>query len=106
MCYNHETNRFEKLSEVNEKEFREELDRMTRELKGQGLGEHALAENEIHIGLLRPDGTFVPKHWPIFKIDEIVEIKDVSFKVKYIGETALLLEPIKSDDMIIKGNTQ
>lgn len=44
--------------------------------------------------LLRPDGSEVPKHWAIFKVGELVVIKDYTFKVAYIGETAILFEPV------------
>lgn len=44
--------------------------------------------------LLRPDGTPVPKHWAIFTLGEHVVIKDYTFKVCYLGETAVLFEPV------------
>jgi len=44
--------------------------------------------------LLRPDGTPVPKHWSIFKIGENVVVNNYTFKVAYIGESTLLLEPV------------
>jgi hypothetical protein len=46
------------------------------------------------VGLLRADGTPVPKHWSVFKVGEHVVIKDYTFEVKYIGETAILFEPV------------
>ena len=45
--------------------------------------------------LLRHDGSEVPKHWAIFKVGELVVIKDYTFKVAYIGETAILFEPVE-----------
>ena len=44
--------------------------------------------------LLRPDGTPVPKHWTQFKLGEHVVIKDYTFCVAYIGESAILFEPV------------
>jgi len=44
--------------------------------------------------LFRPDGTPVPSHWSIFKADEIVSVKNYSFKVLCVGEKTLLLEPV------------
>ena len=44
--------------------------------------------------LCRPDGSPVPKHWPIFQVGESVVIKNYTFKVAYIGETAILFEPV------------
>jgi hypothetical protein len=44
--------------------------------------------------LLRLDGTPVPETWSIFTVGEKVVIKNYTFKVGYIGESALLLEPV------------
>jgi hypothetical protein len=44
--------------------------------------------------LLRPDGSEAPKHWAVFKVGELVVIKDYTFKVAYIGETSILFEPV------------
>lgn len=44
--------------------------------------------------LLRPDGTPCPKHWTVFQVNERVVIKGYTFEVKYIGETAILFEPV------------
>jgi hypothetical protein len=45
--------------------------------------------------LLRPNGEPVPKHWLVLTMGELVTIKGQTFKVAYIGETAILLEPMK-----------
>jgi hypothetical protein len=44
--------------------------------------------------LVRPDGSPVPKHWAIFRQGEEVVIKNYTFKVAYIGETAILFAPV------------
>ena len=44
--------------------------------------------------LIRSNGEPVPKHWTQFKIGERVVIKNYTFKVAYIGETAILFEPV------------
>lgn len=44
--------------------------------------------------LVRPDGSPVPVNWAIFKQGEHVVIKDYTFKVGYIGDSVLVLEPI------------
>lgn len=44
--------------------------------------------------LLRPNGEAVPDHWTQFYLDELVAIKGYTFKVKYIGETSILFEPV------------
>ena len=45
-------------------------------------------------GLLRPNGKPVPQHWTQFQMGELVVIKNYTFKVAYIGESALLFEPV------------
>jgi hypothetical protein len=47
------------------------------------------------VKLLRPDGTQVPAHWTVLTVGEYVEVKGYTFKVAYINETTLVLEPIK-----------
>jgi len=44
--------------------------------------------------LVRPDGSPVPAHWPVFRTNELVELKGYTFKVAHIGEHHLLLEPV------------
>jgi len=44
--------------------------------------------------LFRPDGSRVPKHWTIFTLGECVVVKEHTFRIAYIGETAMLLEPV------------
>ena len=44
--------------------------------------------------LLRPNGEPVPQYWTQFQIGEVVSIKNYSFRVAYIGETAILFEPV------------
>jgi hypothetical protein len=43
--------------------------------------------------LLRPDGSPVPKHWSVFKEGELIEVKGSTFKVAYINESSVTLEP-------------
>lgn len=49
---------------------------------------------DVNFDSLRPNGKPVPKHWTQFQVGELVTIKDYTFKVAYIGETAILLEPV------------
>ena len=44
--------------------------------------------------LFRPDGKEVPKHWSIFQVNEKYVINNYTFECKYIGETAILFEPL------------
>lgn len=50
--------------------------------------------DEFNLSLLRPNGSPVPKHWSVFRVGEDVVIKDYTFKVAYIGESAILFEPV------------
>ena len=84
---NPETNRFEELREAANLEPR--LDKAELDsLRGK------LAQAVEQERLLRPDGTPVPKHWSVFQVGEQVVVKDYTFKVAYIGESTLLLEPV------------
>jgi hypothetical protein len=49
-----------------------------------------LAAGEV---LLRPDGSPVPAHWSVFREGEVITVKNYQFRVVYIGETSILLEP-------------
>lgn len=48
----------------------------------------------IQQSLLWPNGEPVPDHWTQFQIGEYVVIKNYTFQVAYIGETAILFEPV------------
>lgn len=76
MVMNPETNKFEML----------QLKEIKEELEGKTV--------QTPVGLVRPDGSPVPKHWAVFKIDENIVIKNYTFKVAYISESTLLLEPV------------
>jgi hypothetical protein len=51
-------------------------------------------EVKLPVGLVRPNGQPVPKHWSVFRVGEEVVIKDYTFKVAYIGESNILFEPV------------
>ena len=82
---NPETNRFEKFTD---KEIGE------RVLSNESEIDKRIEALQKNAGLIRPDGTPVPKHWSVFTMDEDVVIKGYTFRVKYIGETAILFEPV------------
>ena len=75
MGMNPDTNRFEMLSED------ETIKRNTEFEKILGI-------------LVRPNGKPVPKHWSIFKVGEDVTVKDYTFKVVYLNESTIILEPV------------
>lgn len=80
---NPDTNRFERLQESTEGEsaaHRQNREAMQRMLSGAKL--------------VRPNGEPVPAHWSTFTVGEHVVIKDYTFKVAYVGESAILFEPV------------
>lgn len=81
MGMNPDTNRFENLKTIDD--IKSELIERAKILEATNLGK-----------LLRPNGEPVPDHWSVFKVDEEVVIKNYTFKVAYIGESTLLLEPV------------
>ena len=89
MAVNPDTNRFEVLSKPGEIS---EIEKAVAKLKGKLC--------DYHVGLLRPNGTPVPIHWSVFKVGELVVIKDYTFRVAYIGESNILFEPVKPDDAL------
>ena len=91
MGLNPETNKFEPLTEG--KPTINELEKAMRSGRMPDLSPTGLV-------LLRPDGSPVPKSWTIFKVGELVVIKDYTFRVAYIGESNILFEPVKATDPI------
>jgi len=73
---NPDTNRFERLSPA------------------EVVAKATMKTIENYACLLRPNGEPVPSHWTQFCLDELVEIKGYTFRVKYIGETSILFEPV------------
>ena len=80
---NPDTNRFEELTSGAQKKNDELLKHIEKRTQTPDPFE-----------LFRPNGEPVPKHWVTFKLDEKVVIKNYTFKVAYIGETAILFEPV------------
>lgn len=91
MGMNPETNKFEPLQPGESK-----LEKAIAKLGGKIA--------DYHAGLLRPDGSPVPIHWSVFKIGELVTIKDYTFRVAYIGESNILFEPVKPDEPLRREN--
>lgn len=88
MGMNPDTNRFEPLEEDKER-----FERIK-----QHIGKLEIMASDYHPNLFRPDGSPVPIHWSVFKIGELVMIKDYTFRVAYIGESNILFEPVKPDE--------
>lgn len=88
---NPETNKFEQLKKML-------TEGTTASQLPQNRAERRKLADMIRKGqatqLVRPDGSSVPAHWPIFSNGEHVVIKDYTFRVAYIGETAILFEPV------------
>lgn len=81
---NPETNKFEQLID----QFQKPENTTTLELLNH------IAQQQQSSSLLRPNGEPVPQHWTQFKIGEIITIKNYSFRVAYISETAILFKPV------------
>ena len=75
---NPNTNRFEQLVP---QALEDEVEKLKATLAGQSP-------------LVRPDGSPVPETWSTFSQGEQVVIKGYTFRVAYIGETAILFEPV------------
>jgi len=88
---NPETNRFEELTAL-EQTVRQQENRELRN-KLEALTADTL-KSKLEAKLFRPDGTPVPEHWTVFRVGEILTIKNYNFKVAYIGETSILFEPV------------
>lgn len=84
---NPETNRFEMLRNQTA-EDREREASVAEMFNGVGKA------SSDPFKLLRPDGSPVPDTWAVFEVGEQVVIKNYTFEVKYIGETAILFEPV------------
>jgi hypothetical protein len=85
---NPETNKFERLTDQNE-------DPGPADTAALGLLRKPKQKQSV---LLRPKGEPVPQHWTQFQIGECVVIKNYTFQVAYIGETAILFEPVGIPD--------
>jgi hypothetical protein len=97
---NPETNKFELLrpdTDQDEDPGPEDIGRLQRMV--QRLKEQDKNGPRPTTTLLRPNGEPVPQHWTQFQIGECVVIKNYTFKVAYIGETAILFEPVGIPDL-------
>lgn len=86
---NPETNRFEPLkrsAEDDEKQFQQQRDEVFTHLQGE--------LDRLQGGLLRPDGTPVPQNWSVFTAGEHVVLKNYTYRVAYINESSITLEPV------------
>lgn len=53
--------------------------------------------------IVKPDGSPFPHHMSILKIGDMVPIRGQTFKVAYVGETSVLLEPMGPLDFTFEG---
>lgn len=88
MGMNPDTNRFEPLTINPEEEETDSLRARVEELHSW------IRTKQLHSKLVRPN----EEHWAVFQIGEQVVIKNYTFKVAYIGETAILFEPVRAGD--------
>lgn len=97
---NPETNKFELLRPVTDQDEDQGNDlRHTTTGDPHQAGVGLLKRMVQQQSLLRPNGEPVPQHWTQFQVGELVAIKNYTFKVAYIGETAILFEPVGIPDL-------
>lgn len=101
---NPETNKFEFLrADTDQKEDlgedQESIARLKRMIQRLGEQDNIGPRAPTSTTLMRPNGEPVPEHWTQFKVGECVVIKGYTFKVAYLGETAILFEPISIPDL-------
>lgn len=88
---NPDTNRLEALKEIDSnKSYKDNLHDAL-----QGLFDNDLMSTLNGVSLVRPDGSPVPKHWAIFQVGELVVLKDYTFKIAYMNDGTIVLEPIE-----------
>ena len=56
--------------------------------------------NEGQSKLLRPDGSEIPNHWAVFHVGELVSLKDYTFKIAYMNDGTIVLEPVKPSEIL------
>ncbi len=91
MAMNPDTNKLEMLA------FNEELKRQLDEAGGPPMtvGDMMSKIAEFNRSqLVRPDGTPVPDHWAIYTVGETIVLKGYTFRVAYMNESGMLLEPV------------
>lgn len=82
---NPETGRFEPL-------------KLLAEQQGKQVADLERRSKEAHESqLVRPDGSVVPPHWAVYTAGELVVLKEHTFKVAYINECTLVLEPVRPE---------
>lgn len=92
-----DSNKFVRLSQTStdpagdaQEEIAQELLRMQAQMLKQGGTPDPAALST----LVLPDGKPIPSHWAVFTVGEQVVVKGYTFRVAYIGESTLLLEPV------------
>lgn len=96
MGMNPETNKFESLGVDPRNEMLANFEKSVSD-QAKTLAQLSLQRMD----LLRPDGTPVPKHWTVFSLSELVNIKGYTFRVAHIGESHILFEPVGPMDIAI-----
>ena len=84
MGMNPETGEFKSAVPVDDKEMAKKLAKLTG----------AMQE------LVYADGTPIPNHHIIFKVNERIVVKDHTFEVVYIGAGEIVIKPVKPTDAL------
>ena len=60
-----------------------------------------LAEMEnVYSGIVQANGKPVPSHWTILKVDEKIVVSNYTFRVAYMNESCVVLEPVSPLDTL------
>jgi hypothetical protein len=81
MAMNPDTGKLEKLTNIDQDELRKRI-----EDSGETI-------SKFFDGLIRPDGSPVPESWTLFKVGELVELKEHTFEIAHLGDNYIVLEP-------------
>ena len=96
MAINPDINMIEMLKEAidSDGKVRKEMELKILDIPPRSLPDGFVYQDANTGNLVRHDGRPIPKHWSIFREDELVIIKDYTFKVVYINESSITFEPI------------
>ena len=91
---NPDTNLFEELSLAEDEKTKEAMERLKAYISPQKIDPEDFRLDLEKLHLVRPDGSSVPDHWSIFQVGEEVIVKNYTFRVAYINDVTLILEPV------------
>ena len=91
---NPDTNRFEPLTTKDEEKTYNKDQEIQRYKKQMEKLQHKMVSEIPLTELVRPDGSAVPQNWSIFTVGEHLVLKDYTYRVVYLNEVSITLEPV------------